>query len=198
MKNTVTKAIKSELKEFADKITPPEPAAGAVPGKGLTAQQLRDQYGITSDKSGSPLKDGTVYIAKDLPAVNQHRRLLKAFERGGWAAVEAYLLPYRTPAALARQAAEAAQLHPMAATLQPDLSGEPAIFHALPEASDELRISEPVQAWIDEAGTIEQQQLQQQQLQQLLHLMPLANLGTGRICGAECGAVTCPCEGACS
>lgn len=199
MNQTLTKSIKAELRGFADRITPPEPAPGAVPGKPLTAEQLQQQYGITTDKAGKPLTPGQLYLAKDLPAVNHLRRLCRAFEVGGWDQVERYLQPYRTPEAIARQAAE---LHPMAATLQPaegwalTTGGAAELELQQPEVREFTKMA---QRWEKDADEAEQRR-QHQQLQQL---MPLANLpdlpelSAGRVCGAECGAVVCPCEGSC-
>ena len=92
----VTKPIKQELRAFAERITPPNQNGRAVAaGPPLTAEQLQEKFGLTTDRHGQPLKPGQLYLAKDAPAVNQLRRLCAAYERGGWAAVECYLQPYR-------------------------------------------------------------------------------------------------------
>lgn len=105
--HTLTPEVKKHLQEFADRITPP--ASSTATGE-LTGRQLREQHGISTDGKGQPLVDTQLYIVKAPPAVNHHRRLCKAYEQGGYEAVEAYLEPYKTPQARARELAAAQQL----------------------------------------------------------------------------------------
>lgn len=122
---TLTPKITKELHQLAQAITPPDQPPGAQPGKALTAQELKERYGITTDNNGKPLNPMRLYVAKDLPAVNHHRRLLKAFERAGWEAVEQYLQPYTTPAAIARDLkAQAQNAPPVLALAQAGVVGQ--------------------------------------------------------------------------
>jgi hypothetical protein len=131
MSHTITPTIKKELRAFADRITPPQAKPGSVPGRGLTGAELKTQYGLTRDAQGQPLKDAERYLTKDVPAVNQLRRLSKAFQAGGWPQVELYLQPFRTPEAVAREAAAAE-----VATGAPlELEPSPAVFEPLPEVA---------------------------------------------------------------
>lgn len=131
MKKSLNNEIRANLQAFADRITPPDTKPGSVPGKALTAEELREKYGISTDRHGNPLKAGQLYLAKDMPAVNHFRRLCKAYERGGWDQVERYLQPYKTPAAIARDIEASAQASATAPVVQLATEGVPGYEQAL-------------------------------------------------------------------
>jgi hypothetical protein len=168
MSHIVTSKIKKELSAFAERITPKDAGAGtSTPGRGLTGAELASQYGITTDSAGRKLEPGRRYLTTDLPRVNHLRRLSKAFEAGGWPQVELYLKPFRTPAAVAREAA-AAVATPVPAPVAEvafadvevfiggnkvegiaEVSHSPAVFEQLPEVAagavaTEMQVSMPV------------------------------------------------------
>lgn len=175
MKKSLNNEIRANLQAFADRITPPDAKPGSVPGKALTAEELREKDGLTTDRQGNPLKPGQLYLAKDMPAVNHFRRLCKAYESGGWDKVELYLQPYKTPAAIARDIVARAEPTP-APVVQLATEGVPGYEQALAEPQPVREFTRLTERWEKEADEAE----------------------AARVCGAEAGAVVCPCIGACN
>ena len=108
MSFSLTPEVKRHLQEFEDRITPPAKASTA-PGGELTGAELREHHGVTTDGQGQPLIDTKLYIVKAPPAVNHHRRLCKAYEQGGYEAVETYLEPFKKPEVRLRELATVEQ-----------------------------------------------------------------------------------------
>ena len=185
MKKTLNNEIRANLQAFADRITPPDATPGAVPGKALTAEELREKYGLSTDRHGNPLKPGQLYLAKDMPAVNHFRRLCKAYERGGWDQVERYLQPYKTPAAIARDIVSKAEAAPV---VQLATEGVPGYEQALAEPAPVREFTRLTERWEKEADQAEAAAVAFD-----FNVQPSKTL----ICGAECGAIVCPCSGGC-
>ncbi|MDF7809934.1 hypothetical protein [Hymenobacter sp. YC55] len=195
MKKSLNNEIRANLQAFADRITPLDAKPGAVPGKALTAEELQ-QKGITTDSHGKPLKPGQLYLAKDLPAVNHFRRLCKAYESGGWEKVELYLQPYKTPAAIARDIVAKAEATP-APVVQLASEGVPGYEQALTaHLSRNERVVKAIETYpailaAEPAPVREFTRLTERWEKEA------DEAEAARVCGAECGAVVCPCSGGC-
>jgi len=89
-KNRITPKTEKALKELAARLPVPQ-KVGKVP---VTGKELIDRNPDAKDSSGNPVDPKLNYFHSYPPAVNHLRRMRKAYEEGGNAAVNKYLKPY--------------------------------------------------------------------------------------------------------
>lgn len=105
-KYQIGKEVEESLREISQRLPVPE-MKGRTP---QTGAQLQAETPGIRDKHGKELDPAKLYyVGSGVESVNHLRRMRKAYEQGGDAALVAYLLPYESFLIGPEQVAEALQ-----------------------------------------------------------------------------------------